>query len=93
MAEELWERIGEAYSVHTQPWPAYDPDLARSPEITLVVQVNGRVRDRLTVPADITADAARDLALRSEKVCAHIDGSNVRDVIYVPGRLVNVVVG
>jgi leucyl-tRNA synthetase len=92
MAEELWERIGEAYSVHTQPWPAYDPDLARSPEITLVVQVNGRVRDRLTVPADITADAARDLALRSEKVRAYIDGSNVRDVIYVPGRLVNVVV-
>lgn len=92
MAEELWERIGEVYSVHTQPWPAYDPDLARSPEITLVVQVNGRVRDRLTVPADITADAARDLALRSEKVRAHTDGSNVRDVIYVPGRLVNVVV-
>ncbi|MDR5683151.1 MAG: leucine--tRNA ligase [Armatimonadota bacterium] len=91
-AEEMWERVGGAYSVHTQPWPTYDPELAKSPEIVLVVQVNGRVRDRLTVPADVSADVARDMALRSEKVRAYVDGGKVRDVIYVPGRLVNVVV-
>ena len=91
LGEELWERIGGAYSVHTQSWPGYDPELARVPEVTLVVQVDGRVRDRITVPADIPAERARELALRSERVRQHLDGRRVKDVVYVPGRVVNIV--
>jgi len=91
LAEELWERIGGAYSVHTQSWPSYDPELARVPEVTLVVQVDGRVRDRITVPADIPAEQARELALRSERVRQHLDGRRVKDVVYVPGRVLNLV--
>ena len=93
VAEELWERNGHAYSVHQQVFPSWDDDLAAEEEITLVVQVNGRVRDRITVPASISEDEARNLALDSQRVQAHVDAKSVRNVVYVPGRLVNVVVG
>jgi leucyl-tRNA synthetase len=92
LAEELWARLGEPYSVHQQPWPAWDPDAVRDATITLVLQVNGRVRDRVTVPADLPDAQAREVALASERVRKFIDGKAVEDVIVVPGKLVNVVV-
>ena len=92
VAEELWERTGRLYSIHLQAWPPFDPDLAAEEMITLVVQVNGRVRARLEVPADIAEAAAREAALTDENVQRHLGGKQVRQVIYVPGRLVNVVV-
>ncbi len=91
ISEELWERVGNPYSVHTQIWPSWDPGLAADEVITLVVQVNGKVRDKIEVPADITEDAARQMALASSRVLAHTEGKDVARVIYVPGRLVNVV--
>ena len=91
ISEELWERVGNPYSVHTQRWPNWDPGLAADEVITLVVQVNGKVRDKIEAPADITEDAARQMALTSSRVLAHTEGKNVARVIYVPGRLVNVV--
>jgi len=91
LAEELWERLGESYSVHTQPWPRYDPELAKAPEVTLVVQVDGRVRDRLVVPADLPEEEARTLALASPRVQQHLDGRVVKDVVYVPGKVLNIV--
>jgi leucyl-tRNA synthetase len=91
IAEELWAQMGRPYSVHTQPWPVYEPALTAAEEVTLVVQVNGKLRDRLTVPADIAEDQAKNLALASEKVRSQLNGSQVERVIYVPGRLVNVV--
>ncbi len=91
LAEELWERLGGAYSVHTQAWPTYDPELARTPEVTLVVQVDGRVRDRVTVPEDLPEAEARALALASERVRQHLNGRVVKDVVYVPGKVVNIV--
>ncbi len=91
-AEELWARTGRPYSVHQQPWPQWDAGLARAEEVTLVVQVNGKVRDRIPVPADIEEARARELALASPQVQKHIDKRNVERVIYVPGKLVNVVV-
>ncbi len=93
VTEELWERRGNAYSIHNQPLPAWDPALAADDEITLVIQVNGRVRDRLTVPADIAEDDAKRLALESPRVQAYTTGKEIRQLVYVPGRLVNVVVG
>jgi leucyl-tRNA synthetase len=92
ISEELWERIGGPYSVHQQPWPEADAELAREDDLTLVVQVNGKVRDRIRVPTDISEERAKELALASEQVRRHLDGKDPRRVIYVPGKLVNIVV-
>ncbi|MBM3946303.1 MAG: leucine--tRNA ligase [SAR202 cluster bacterium] len=93
LAEEMWEKTGRAYSVHRQPWPAWDESLIVAETITLVVQVNGRVRDRLTVPASMTEADAKQAALASANVQKFLAGQQVRNIVYVPGRLVNVVVG
>ena len=92
-AEQMWGALGEAYSVHEQAWPAWDEALIRAEEITLVVQVNGKLRDRIEVPADITEETAKELALSSERVRPHVKGKELRKSVYVPGRLVNLVVG
>jgi len=92
IAEELWARRGGAFSVHQQNWPAYDPALAADEMVTLVVQVNGKVRDRFEVPAGITDEQARAHALTSARVQEYLNGRQPRQVIIVPGRLVNVVV-
>ena len=92
ITEELWEQRGKPYSIHNQPLPTWDPELATDEQITLVVQVNGRVRDRLTVPADITEDDAKRQALESPRIQAHVSDKEVKQLVYVPGRLVNVVV-
>jgi leucyl-tRNA synthetase len=92
IAEELWMRLGKSYSIHTHAWPEFDPSLAAEEEITLVVQVNGKVRDRITVPADIDEEQARETALASEVVKRHLGGKQPRKVIVVPGKLVNIVV-
>ena len=93
VSEELWERNGLPYSIHNRLFPQWDEGLAAEEVITLVIQVNGRLRDRLEVPADIEEDEAKSLALESSKVQPYISGKQVRRVVYVPGRLVNVVVG
>ena len=92
IAEELWGRTGRPYSVHQQSWPQFDPDLAAEEMVTLVVQINGKLRARLEVPVDITEEAAREAALADANVQRHVAGKEIRKVIYVPGRLVNVVV-
>ncbi len=93
LAEELWERTGHPYSVHNQPLPEWDEGLAAIEEATLVVQVNGKVRDRIPVPASISEGDAREAALTSEKVVAYTEGKQVDKIVFVPGRyLVSVVV-
>ena len=92
VTEELWERTGRPYSIHSQSLPSWDEELARDEEITLVVQVNGRVRDRIQAPASIEEEEARQLAMESARVRPYLEGTEVRQVVYVPGRLVNVVV-
>ncbi|HJM75825.1 MAG TPA: class I tRNA ligase family protein, partial [Dehalococcoidia bacterium] len=93
IAEELWERSGREYSVHQQSWPEADADLARSEAIELAVQVNGKVRARLQVPAGSDEDAVRELAEADASVAQHIADKTVRRVIFVPDRLLNIVVG
>jgi leucyl-tRNA synthetase len=92
IAEELWTRRGGRYSIHQQSWPAYEPDLGASDTFTLVVQVNGKLRERFEVPVDISEDEAKEMALASPKVRAHTDGHELQRMLYVPGRLVNIVV-
>ena len=92
IAEEIWERLGKDGSIHRQPWPEVDEKAATAEEITLVVQVNGKLRDRVTVPVGIADDEARRLALESEGARRFLEGKEVRQVVVVPGRLVNIVV-
>ena len=92
LAEELWNRNGHAYSIHDQSWPKYVDELAEEKEVTLVIQVNGRVRDKVLVPASISEVEARELALGRERVKAYISGRSPARVIYVPKRVVNIVV-
>jgi leucyl-tRNA synthetase len=93
VAEELWvEHLGQPYSIHTQPWPEYDPQKATAERITLVLQVNGRVRDRVEVEAGISDARAREVAMTNPRIRQYLDGKTVADVIVVPGRLVNVVI-
>ena len=93
VAEELWvEVFGKPYSIHNQPWPEVDTEAAREDEVTLIVQVNGKLRDRITVPADIGEEDAKQAALASETAARFMEGKQPRKVIYVPGRLVNIVI-
>jgi len=91
LAEELWERVGGEGSVHLASWPDWDREAAREAEITVVVQVNGKVRDRLTVAPGTPREELEVLAMASPKVQAHLAGKSVRQTIVVVGRLVNVV--
>jgi leucyl-tRNA synthetase len=93
LAEELWHQMGREGSVHVQPWPAVDEEAAKAEEITLVVQVNGKLRDRVTVPVGLGEEEMKQRALATEGARKFIEGQTVRKVIVVPGRLVNIVVG
>ncbi|MDP2936159.1 MAG: leucine--tRNA ligase [Dehalococcoidia bacterium] len=92
MAEELWERTGQSYSVHQQPWPAWDTTLAAEEEFTLVIQVNGKLRDRVIVPASIADNEVRELVMARRRVLTYLDGRDLKRFIYVPRRLVNLVI-
>jgi len=91
MTEELWERRGGRGSVHRQSWPAFDPAMAAAKDVTLVVQIDGKVRERITAAAGISQKAAEKLALASPKVKAALDGRKPDRTIFVPDRLVNFV--
>ena len=91
IAEELWERRGNPYSVHLQSWPSFDEALLVVDEVEVVVQVNGKVRSRVTLPASADEAQAREAALADPRVQEFLDGREPRRVIYVLGRLINLV--
>jgi len=92
LAEELWQALGHPETLAYEPWPKLDPDLIKADEIEIPVQVNGKLRARLTVPADIDEATLREKALADERISVLIAGKQVRKVIVVPGKLVNIVV-
>jgi leucyl-tRNA synthetase len=92
LADELWERYGFEGFTLQQPFPTHDESLTRAEEIELVIQVNGKVRDRLRVPADLSREEMERLALQSPRVQQYLNGGQPKKVIVVPGKLVNVVV-
>ena len=92
LTEELWQKTGHDYSIHNAQWPAWDESLTEEESITLVVQVNGKLRDKLSLPVSVSEDEAKKLAAEQPKVRAHTEGKQVVKVIYVPGKLVNIVV-
>jgi leucyl-tRNA synthetase len=96
MAEELWESLGHSGGVVAAGWPQYQEAVARAQEIVVPVQVNGKVRSRLTVPADASEEQLRDLALSDAQVKKHVEGKTVRKIVVAGGqggKLVSIVVG
>jgi leucyl-tRNA synthetase len=91
MAEELWESLGHAGGIAAASWPEYDESVAKAEEIVVPVQINGKVRARLTVPADTTEDQLREIALADPQVRSHIAGREIKKVVVARGRLVSIV--
>jgi leucyl-tRNA synthetase len=95
LTEELWTAtLGLPYSIHQQRWPTYDESILAQSQVTLVVQVNGRVRDQVVLDADVARDEAqvRQIVLELPRVQQHMAGASVRKFILVPGKLANIVV-
>jgi leucyl-tRNA synthetase len=92
ICEELWEELGGEFSVHTQAWPEYDPDLASAERITLVVQINGKVRERIEVDAAISGEEMEKVARGSVRISGLLEGKEIVKIVTVPGKLVNIVV-
>jgi leucyl-tRNA synthetase len=92
LTEELWRLAGKEGSIHRSGWPAFDPAKLQSEHFELVIQVNGKVRDRIQVSSGISEGEAKEQALASEKVQALLQGKPPQQVVYVKGRLVNIVV-
>jgi leucyl-tRNA synthetase len=94
LAEELWQHLGHGDSIFTGTnWPAYDPKLAVADEVDIAVQVNGRLRATISVPRGASEDEVKEKALAEDGVQRHMDGKQIRKVIFVPDRLINIVVG
>jgi leucyl-tRNA synthetase len=92
ITEELWHRLGQKDSIHLQPWPKWDPELVKEEIITLVIQINGKVRDKIEVESDISEEKAKELAISREKIKKWIKGKKIKKVVFVPGKLINIVV-
>lgn len=91
-SEELWQKLGNAESVLLQAWPKHDPEALVSDSLNIVVQVNGKLRSNITVPASSVEDFIKQAALADEKVKLHLEGKQIVKTIYVPGKLVSIVV-
>lgn len=93
LCEELWQRMGHERGLSREPWPKHDPAALVRDEVTIVVQVNGKVRSRLNVPADADDEHVKQLALAEENIQRHLEGRTVVKMIVVPGKLLNIVIG
>ncbi|MEO5927769.1 MAG: class I tRNA ligase family protein [Patescibacteria group bacterium] len=90
ITEELWSQLGHVDSIHLAEWPSYDESKLQSATFTMIIQVNGKVRDKIEAASDITDEEATKLAMQSEKVKAALDGKAPNKVVYVPGRLISI---
>jgi leucyl-tRNA synthetase len=93
IAEELWEALGNTPSILEQEWPEWDEEIAKEEMIELVIQVDGKLRSRLLIPAGLPDDKIREVSLQDQKVTSIISGKKIKKVIVVKGKLVNIVVG
>jgi len=92
LVEELWSELGHDKTISYGKWPAYNPELAVDKEITLAVQINGKLRDTLVVVPEIPEEEVKQLALQSEKIQKWLEGKEPKKVIYVKGKLISIVV-
>lgn len=92
LAEELWQQFDDKSSVHSQPWPAYDPNLIKEEVAYIIVQINGRVRDRIEAAPDLSEEQVKELAFSQKKVQNWLDGKKPKKIIFVPNKLINLVI-
>jgi leucyl-tRNA synthetase len=92
LGEELWERLGGKESLAYAPWPTFDPALVKDDVLEIGVQVNGKVRGAIELPVDASQDAALEAARAVANVGAHLEGKTIKKVIYVPGKILNLIV-
>jgi len=92
ITEELWHQLGYQESIHRQSWPKYNKELVKEKKITLVIQVNGKVRDKIEIEAGISEKKAKESALSRKKIKKWLKGKKVKNVVFVPGKLINFVV-
>ncbi|MDP9001447.1 MAG: class I tRNA ligase family protein, partial [Myxococcota bacterium] len=93
LGEEIWARMGHSTSLAYEPWPEFDPALVQDERVEIAVQVNGKLRGTITIPADADEGAAREAALAEERVRTHVDGKTEKKFIYVKGKIANFIVG
>jgi len=89
--EELWESIGHDGGIEKAGWPSFDEEAAADEELLIVVQVNGKLRGRVVVSADSSEELVKSIAFADEKVATFLEGKTPRKIIYVPGKLLNIV--
>ncbi len=92
ITEEFWRALGHNQSIHLESWPKFDPALTKEETVTVVVQINGKVRDRLQVEAGAPEADITALALASDAVKRHLDGKTPKKIIYVAGKMLSIVV-
>ena len=92
ICEEMWEHLGGTQSLYNVPWPTYDEKALVKDEVEIVVQINGKIRDKMNVPTGITREEFEKLALESDKIRELLAGKTVVKVVAVPGKLLNIVV-
>ncbi|NLL19458.1 MAG: class I tRNA ligase family protein, partial [Clostridia bacterium] len=92
IAEELWHELGKETSVHLENWPVYDEKALEQAEVTVVLQVNGKVRERLNVPKDLPQEELKPIVLAEHKIQKLLEGKEIVKFIVVPNKLVNIVV-
>jgi leucyl-tRNA synthetase len=92
ITEELWHILAYQNSIHTQQWPDFDPQALQKDELTIVIQINGKVRDKITVPADISEEEVKAKVMAAEKIKSYLAEGKLVKTIYIPGKLVNLVV-
>jgi len=92
IAEEIWLNLGGKKSIHLERWPSFDDSLVKEKEIQLVIQINGKIRDQIRAPIDISEDEAKKISLSSEKIIKWVEGKTIKKIIFVKGRLINIVI-
>ena len=91
VCEELWEDLGHARSIDQEPWPVWKEDALQRDVLTVVIQINGKLRGKIEVPASASKEEVEQLALTEQNIVRHLEGLTVRKVVVIPGKLVNVV--
>ena len=92
ICEEMWQQLGHNESIAYEPWPTYDEKMLVDDEVEIAVQVNGKVRAKITVAKDEAKDKVEQIALSQDNIKAHTEGKNIIKVIVVPNKIVNIVV-
>ncbi len=92
VTEEVWKNMGRKESVHLEAWPEFDPEMIKVVDVTIGVQINGKVRDSIDISAEASEEEAVSLAQKSEKIQKYLSEGELRKVIYIPGKILNLIV-